>query len=837
VDKKMTDRKGNPILRPCGYHSQTFSATEQCYPIYDREFLAVIRGLKHWDYLLKCAKHPVLVITDHANLTYYHHPHKIGQRVAGYIAEYEQYDIQLAYRPGASNRADALLRQLDYAPDPYNDKPVVALPEHLFVPPNTLVIELQTCPFRARTICLDATGLTDEEHDDPWDDNTFVQINSIQDDNLNTDIETEVIHLQTVQRNRPLLDGWRAQFNIEHRPGDLWWKGDALVVVGNDNLKRGVLALFHDSATAGHPGISNTIAAITPYYWWPGMRDFITEYVKGCATCQMNKVNTHPTKPPLYPITPMAEARPFQTVALDFIVKLPKSNGYDTILTITDHDCLKAALFIPCNETIDSEGVAKLYACHMVPHYGLPRKIISDRDPRFTSNFTTELCRILGVRQNISMAYHPQTDGQSERTNQSLEQYLRMVCANDQNSWAEWLPLAQYMQNSWPSSTTKKTPYELILGYTPHIHQPTRVTTVPRVTTRLQQIKDHRTIAQEALQRAQDHMIKEMKYRPFKEGERVWLEGTHLKLPYETMKLAPWRYGLFHITTKISDVTYRLKIPEKWKIHNVFHASLLTPYKEMEKHGLNFLEPPPDLINGEEEWEVEEILGDRQYRRKRQYLVRWKGYAPAHDSWVDESELHAPDLMEEYKRKNTKKTLTKLAHLTTADIPQPAQTPHHQSRMAEIPQDQSSPAPHQSATAEIPQDQSSSAPHQSATAEIPHDQSSREVGLQKYYDSLSIRTLWFEGEETSSPFCSSTGETTTIPQEEEACSSETPLHCCPLPRLSSPVPSQPEANKAIRLPTATPDIPVHNPRVSRILPQSTSTYIFCSLPPTLVPLP
>ena len=127
-------------------------------------------------------------------------------------------------------------------------------------------------------------------------------------------------------------------------------------------------------------------------------------------------------------------------------------------------------------------------------------------------------------------------------------------------------------------------------------------------------------------------MTKETKYRPFKEGERVWLEGTHLKLPYKTMKLAPRRYGPFHITAKVSDVAYRLKIPDKWKIHNVFHASLLTPYKETEKHGPNFLEPPPDLIDGEEEWEVEEILRDRQYRRKQQYLVRWKGYAPAHDS-------------------------------------------------------------------------------------------------------------------------------------------------------------------------------------------------------------
>jgi Chromo (CHRromatin Organisation MOdifier) domain len=265
---------------------------------------------------------------------------------------------------------------------------------------------------------------------------------------------------------------------------------------------------------------------------------------------------------------------------------------------------------------------------------------------------------------------------------------------------------------------------------------------------RLQQIKDHRTAAQEALQKAQDHMTKEMKYRPFKEGEKVWLEGTHLKLPYETTKLTPRQYGPFHITAKVSNVTYRLKIPDKWKIHNVFHASLLMPYKETEKHGPNFLEPPPDLIDGEEEWEVEEILGDRQYWHKKQYLVRWKGYALAYDSWVDESGLHAPDLVKAYKRKKTKKTLTKLAQLAMADIPQPAQTPHHQIQIAEIPHDQSSPvlhqsspALHQSASAEIPHDQSSPALHQSALAEIPHNQSSKDVGLQKYYDSLSIRTL------------------------------------------------------------------------------------------------
>jgi hypothetical protein len=114
------------------------------------------------------------------------------------------------------------------------------------------------------------------------------------------------------------------------------------------------------------------------------------------------------------------------------------------------------------------------------------------------------------------------------------------------------------------------------------------------------------------------------------------------------MKLAPRQYGSFMIVAKVSDVTYKLQLPVMWKIHDVFHTSLLTPYKETEKYGPDFLEPPPKLIDGEEEWKVKQIIGQRTYRRKKQYLVRWKGYASAHDSWVDKKELHTPELLEEY---------------------------------------------------------------------------------------------------------------------------------------------------------------------------------------------
>jgi hypothetical protein len=129
-------------------------------------------------------------------------------------------------------------------------------------------------------------------------------------------------------------------------------------------------------------------------------------------------------KAPLEPIWAKPEATPFETVTIDFITKLPVSQGYNSILTVTDHDCTKAALFIPCVEEISGEEMAALYAKHVFAQYGLPSKIISDRDPRFASKFTRELCRVLGIQQNILMAYHPRTDRQSERSNQWLEQYL-----------------------------------------------------------------------------------------------------------------------------------------------------------------------------------------------------------------------------------------------------------------------------------------------------------------------------------------------------------------------------------------------------------------------------
>ena len=398
--------------------------------------------------------------------------------------------------------------------------------------------------------------------------------------------------------------------------------------------------------------MTKTVWLVTQDFWWPNAKDDISAYVQGCATCQANKNFPGNPKPPLFPIKTVPNALPFETIALDFITKLPESEGHDTILTITDHDCSKASFFIPCKETIDAEGVAALYAKTVLPHYGLPRRVISDRDPRFTAAFTKELCRVLDIEQNISTAYHPQTDGQSERSNQWLEQYLRMFINHQQSNWTELLPLAQYTHNSWPSATTKKAPYELILGYIPRAHQPQRMTTVPGTKERLEQVQEARRAAQAAITHAQSLYKDSPRFQAYQEGDKVWLDARNLKTTHPTFKLAPKRYGPFLITRKISATTYALKLPSQWRIHPVFHASLLMPYKETPIHGANFPEPPPDLIEGEQEWEVEQILSARRYRNQPQFLIKWKGYSDAHNSWEPEGNLNATELIQEYYERN-----------------------------------------------------------------------------------------------------------------------------------------------------------------------------------------
>ncbi len=351
------------------------------------------------------------------------------------------------------------------------------------------------------------------------------------------------------------------------------------------------------------------------------------------------------------PIFPKPEALPFETIALDFITKLPRSKGYDAILTVTDHDCTKAAIFIPCNEEISAEETALLYVNHVFLWFGLPSRVISDRDPRFTSKFMREVCSILGIAQNVSTAYHPRTDGQSEQTNQWLEQYLRFWAHERQDNWAPLLPLAEFAHNNWNHKGTRESPFFVMMGYNPRADWIDRPSPIPQVTLRLGQFKEARRHAQELMIKAQQSWVKHRDTPTYRVGDQVWLDGKHLRTNQATTKLAARRHGPFKVLEVLSPVNYRLELPTQWSIHPVFHIDLLTPYRETVTHGVNYQRPPPDLIEGKPEYEIEKIVDERHFGRghRHQYLIKWKGYLDSDNQWVNKKDMHADEAIRDYE--------------------------------------------------------------------------------------------------------------------------------------------------------------------------------------------
>jgi Chromo (CHRromatin Organisation MOdifier) domain len=208
---------------------------------------------------------------------------------------------------------------------------------------------------------------------------------------------------------------------------------------------------------------------------------------------------------------------------------------------------------------------------------------------------------------------------------------------------------------------TKKTPFDLLMGYTPRLHVSTSPSHIPKATSHHNRLLLACTTALMVIKNAQQVLLKhtlrkkgQRHFHPFSVGQKVWLEGTNLKTSHPTKKFAPKCYGPFPIMDVVSPVVYRLTLPPSWKIHNVSHVSLLMPYKEMEEHGLNFAELPPELIEEQEEYEVEQVLALRLYGcwKKLQYLICWKGYSHAHDSWVSANDVHAPDLVQAFHQGN-----------------------------------------------------------------------------------------------------------------------------------------------------------------------------------------
>jgi len=281
-----------------------------------------------------------------------------------------------------------------------------------------------------------------------------------------TSLRSKIYKVQ--EQHRITLEKWSSLHSISEKAGEEqnnWLKEGHLVIPPDEALKREILQLLHDAPTVGHPGWDETFAQVSHPYWWPGMRTWITDYVAGCAVCQQNKNITHRTHTPLYCIPTPENALPFQQIALDLITGLPPNGPHDSVLTIVDHGCSRAAVFLPCATTITGPGVAQLYFNNVYRWFGLPSKVISDRDPHFTSHFRHALANKIGAKQNLSTTFHPQTDGLSERKNQWVEQYLRLIANAQQGDWSQWLTVASAVHNDHINSTLGITPIETLLGY------------------------------------------------------------------------------------------------------------------------------------------------------------------------------------------------------------------------------------------------------------------------------------------------------------------------------------------------------------------------------------
>jgi hypothetical protein len=418
------------------------------------------------------------------------------------------------------------------------------------------------------------------------------------------------------------------------------------------NLRREIVMAFHDSLTTGHPGFFKTTQLLKEHYWWPGMTVFLKKYIEGCAICQQMKPNTHPTATPLMPIKSYAQ-RPFQQITMDFITDLPLSDGFDSIFVVVDQGLSKGVILCACNKTITALQTADLFIRDVFKQFGLPDVMISDRGPQFASKVFQKILKALDIKQKMSTAFHPQTDGQTERMNQELEVYLRIFCTNDPHAWSKILPIAEFAHNQRTHEELKQTPFHLMYGTDP-VALPLAVenTTVPAATERLTSLNKAREEALAAHDLTHQKMTQRtMKHsKPFKTGQKVWLESRNLRIPYASRKIAPKREGPFRIKKVLGPVTYQLQLPKQWRIHDVFHACLLSPHKETEEHRPNYTNPPPDLIDGEQEYEIEAIVAHRKQGRQTQYLVKWKGYDSSENTWLFERDLlNAGETLTNYK--------------------------------------------------------------------------------------------------------------------------------------------------------------------------------------------
>jgi hypothetical protein len=502
-------------------------------------------------------------------------------------AEYLQdFDITIIYRPGRLNPADPLSRR----------------PDH-----QAAILALQAMS----TLQLDNDMLKDIRQgykEDPYFKTT---------DNL---------------RDLDYSDGLyflRGRLCVPHLP----------------QLKQQLIREHHDAPFASHPGIRRTLESLARYYVWPFMARDVQGYVLSCSSCQQNKVQNQKPKGLLQPLP--VPARRWSDISLDLITNLPpaQDTGNDAIFVVVDR-LSKMAHFIPTKKTVTAQELAHLFVKEIFRLHGVPQTIVSDRDPRFTSEFGSTVLQRLGSKLHMSTAYHPETDGQTERTNRTLEEMLRHYCGepSHQAQWEILLPLAEFAYNSTPQTSTGKSPLFLNYGQdplTPATLPISNVTPSLQVSTEeewLLNLNQALSAAQASIRRAlkSQATYANRNRRPFKlnPGDKVYIDKSALPLKKRGTKISQLRRGPYAVIEPIGPVAYRVKIPGTWRIHNVFHVSRLT------------------LVRQNTRQRIPERILQFEPKRKKQFLVVFQDGSEYDTAWISRNELQQsnPHLLAHFLR-------------------------------------------------------------------------------------------------------------------------------------------------------------------------------------------
>jgi len=375
---------------PVAYYSKSLQPAERNYEIHDKELLAIVQALKHFRHYLQGNVHQTQIFSDHANLKYFTTKQTLTRRQAQWSILLGTYDYVIIPKPGKLNQADGLSRCPDYKEGIASENA-----ERVLLDPGKFLLKPEQFHIQALHNTAIPTGMDEELH--------AALMEAIKIDN-STGMGEKLKKLIT-SRPRQVTKGLE-DWNYEN--GLFLYKG-LVFIPNNENMKRKITQQFHDNIM-GHPGQWKTIELITQEYWWPRITEFVKAYIKGCAICQTTKIKP-PVKVPLKPNEiPLGI---WETITMDFIIDLPMSNGYDSILTVVDHHS-KAIILAPCHKTITAKQMSQLLIDYVWKCTGFPLTIILDRGPQFAAQVTQELWRKLGIKQKLSTVFHPQTDGESE---------------------------------------------------------------------------------------------------------------------------------------------------------------------------------------------------------------------------------------------------------------------------------------------------------------------------------------------------------------------------------------------------------------------------------------